>query len=172
MSNDFKAFLATNGIHHQQTFAYTPLQNSVFERMNRTLKDIIRAMLRHKNIYADFWAEALVTAAYVRNRVTIRSLQRKKTSFTYGLGKPPTYSHLRVFGSRCWNKIIHPSLQSLDDRACKAVMLGYATNQNAYKLWDTNKEEIVVSCDVKFQETGDLESYIGTADDMLAPDTS
>ncbi len=31
-------------------------------------------------------------------------------------------------------------------------MLGYATNQKAYKLWDVSKGEITVSRDVLFDE--------------------
>ncbi len=37
LSNDFKMYLADHGIQHQLTVAYTPQQNGVAERMNRTL---------------------------------------------------------------------------------------------------------------------------------------
>ena len=37
LSNDFKEFLADHGIKHELTVAYTPQQNGVAERMNRTL---------------------------------------------------------------------------------------------------------------------------------------
>lgn len=47
LSNDFKKFLAENGINHELTVAYTPQQNGVAERMNRTLLDLTRAMLHH-----------------------------------------------------------------------------------------------------------------------------
>eukprot|EP00171_Calliarthron_tuberculosum_P004362 IDg4362t1 len=48
-SNAFKTHLERNGIHQQFTVAHTPQQNKVAERMNRTLKDLVRAMLLHKN---------------------------------------------------------------------------------------------------------------------------
>ncbi len=91
MSDQFKNFLEKNGIHHQQTCAYTPQQNGVAERMNRTLKDLIRAMLKHKNVPTEFWAEALVTAAYVRNRVTSRSLPKNTNTFPPLVWKTPQY---------------------------------------------------------------------------------
>ncbi len=100
MSSEFKAFLEDNGIHHQQTCAYTPQQNGVAERMNRTLKDITRSMLKYKNAADEFWAEAVVTAAYIRNRMTSRSLPKNKTPFHLWFGKPPNISHLRMFGSK------------------------------------------------------------------------
>ncbi len=152
LSNEFKGFMTQNGIHHQQTCAYTPQQNGVAERMNRTLKDLVRAMLFHRNVPEEFWAEALCTAAYIRNRVTTKSLPKNKTPFHIWLEKVPDVSHLRVFGSRCWYKINQPNLRSLDVRAREAMMLGYATNQKAYKLWDLSKGEVAVSRDVVFEE--------------------
>ncbi len=91
-------------------------------------------MLLHKNASDEFWAEALSTAAYIRSRVTSRSLNKTETSFYLWFGKTSDVAHLRVFGSTCWYKVNHPSLGSLDRRACKAIFLGYATNQKAYKL--------------------------------------
>ena len=53
-----------NGIQHQ------PQQNGVAERLNRTLVESARAMLSHSNLPNRFWAEAVSTAAYLRNRTT------------------------------------------------------------------------------------------------------
>ena len=61
LSNDFKQYLSENGIHHQLTVAYTPQQNGVAERMNRTLLDLVRSMLHHKSLPKHFWADALAT---------------------------------------------------------------------------------------------------------------
>ena len=53
---------------------YTPQQNGVAERMNRTLMDCVRSLLHWSNLDKKFWAEALSTAVYIRNRVYSRSL--------------------------------------------------------------------------------------------------
>eukprot|EP00171_Calliarthron_tuberculosum_P021000 IDg21000t1 len=53
-SNAFKTHLERNGIHQQFTVAHTPQQNGAAERMNRTLKDFVRAMLLHKNVPEEF----------------------------------------------------------------------------------------------------------------------
>ena len=152
LSSEFKQFLHDKGIHHQQTCAYTPQQNGVAERMNRTLKDLVRAMLHHKRVSHEFWAEALSTATYIRNRVTSRGLPPNTTPFLLWFGRKPNVSHLRVFGSKCWYKVPDAKLRNLDSRACDAVMIGYASNHKAYKLWDVNKNEVVVSRDVLFDE--------------------
>ncbi len=166
LSNEFKNFLVDKGIHHQRTCSYTPQQNGVAERMNRTLKDLVRAMLKHMNIANEFWAEALSTAAYIRNRVTSRSLPKNKTPFHIWFKKAPDLSHLRVFGSKCWYKENNPNLGSLDSRAREALMLGYAANQKAYKLRDTNKGEIAVSRDVVFNENGTISNECKKRNDI------
>ena len=63
------------------TSAYTPEQNGVAERLNRTLMNLVRSMLAHKTINNRFWAEALATAVYVRNRVTSSLLPPNTTPY-------------------------------------------------------------------------------------------
>ncbi len=86
MSNEFRAYLAEHGIHHQLTVAHTPQQNGVVERMNCTVMNLARSMLHHKNMDERFWAEALATAVYVRNRVTSRRLLLISLLITSGWG--------------------------------------------------------------------------------------
>lgn len=58
--------MTDHGIQHQKTYAHTPWQNGVAERMNRTLKELVRAMIHPKAIGIEMWAEAITTAAYIR----------------------------------------------------------------------------------------------------------
>src|SRR5215469_9456007 len=50
VSHAFKAYLKSNGIHHQTTVAYTPEQNGVAERANRTIVERARSMLHAQGI--------------------------------------------------------------------------------------------------------------------------
>ena len=47
---------------------YSPQQNGVAERKNRTILDMVRSMLKSKNMPKEFWAEAVQCAVYVQNR--------------------------------------------------------------------------------------------------------
>ena len=157
-SNEFSEFLITHGITRQTTAPYTPQQNGVSERMNRTLKDLIRAMLHHNSVPADFWAEALDCAAYVRNRVTSRGIPSDKTPFELWMGRKPDISHLKVFGSQCWYKVPQIRLTSLNSRSSPAMMIGYSKTQKAYKLWDDQTNTVVISRDVVFDESASDET--------------
>lgn len=171
ISAEYTTFLSDNGIIHQKTCAYTPQQNGVAERMNRTLKDLVRAMLHHKAIDTDFWAEALNTAAYIRNRVTSRGIPSNTTPYELWYSKKPSVSHMRIFGSKCWYKVPNEKVKSLDRRANEAIMLGYATGQKGYKLWDVNKHKVVVSRDVKFEELP-VSSSVKESEDTTNDDPS
>ena len=48
--------------------AYSPQQNGVAERKNRTIMEIAKAMLKEKGVPNIFWAEAINTAVYILNR--------------------------------------------------------------------------------------------------------
>ena len=61
-NEDFLAFCKQERIQRQFTVAYTPQQNRVAERMNRTLTERIRAMLRTAGLPNSFWAEVAKTA--------------------------------------------------------------------------------------------------------------
>jgi len=66
----FKEFKALKdcGIHHQKTAPYTPEQNGVAERANRTIVERARCMLHERSVDLGLWAEAISTATYLKNR--------------------------------------------------------------------------------------------------------
>ena len=67
-SRSFQAHLKACGVRHELTVPKTPEQNGVAERLNRTLVETTRAMLLDAKLPHEFWAEAISTAAYLRNR--------------------------------------------------------------------------------------------------------
>ena len=151
-SNSFKSYLKEHGIEHQHTVAYTPQQNGVAERANRTLLDLVRSLLHHKKVAKKFWAEALSTAVYVCNRVTTRALPLDKTPHHLWKGSSPDLSHLRVFGARCWYILPKKKVKKLDARGRLAVMMGYPSGCKGYKLLDVETQNFVISRDVYFDE--------------------
>src|SRR5579862_5767371 len=63
--------LAKEGVKFEWTTPYTPEQNGVSERLNRTLVTLARAMLINARLPYKFWGEAVKTACYLRNRIPI-----------------------------------------------------------------------------------------------------
>ncbi|XP_060195162.1 uncharacterized protein LOC132624392 [Lycium barbarum] len=61
MSNEFISFCEENGIHRELTTPYTPEQNGVAERKNRTVVEMGRSMMHSRGVPKCFWAEAVAT---------------------------------------------------------------------------------------------------------------
>jgi transposase InsO family protein len=66
-SHEFVQFFRERGIKHEFTAPYSPEQNGVEERKNRTIQERIVSMLHHFGLSEGFWAEALLTAAHIIN---------------------------------------------------------------------------------------------------------
>ena len=66
------------------------------ERKNRTLAEMVNAMLSNSGLSEGFWGEAMLTSCYILNRVP-----NKRNSITpYDLWnkRTPNLSHFRVWG--------------------------------------------------------------------------
>eukprot|EP00171_Calliarthron_tuberculosum_P015626 IDg15626t1 len=72
-------------------------------------------MLLHKNVPEKFWADTVVTAAYIQNRTTSRGLQSDMNPYSLWYGAKPDLSHLRVFGSKLSRDVIFDERPSTDD---------------------------------------------------------
>ena len=67
VNNKFINFCIEHGIQLQHTVPYTPQQNGVAERKNRTLKEMANCMLQSKGLSLNFWVEAINCANYIEN---------------------------------------------------------------------------------------------------------
>jgi transposase InsO family protein len=79
-NSQIEGFLEDEGIKHEFSSPYTPQQNGVVERKNRTLLDMARTMLDEYKTPDRFWAEAINTACYSINRLYLHRIL-KKTSY-------------------------------------------------------------------------------------------
>ena len=131
-STSLRKFCELNGIVHEVTAPYTPEQNGIAERKNRTLKDMMNAMLISSGMPTNMWGEAILSACYVLNRVPHKKLD--KTPYELWKGFKPNLSHLKVWG--CLGKIGVPSFQrsKIGPKTVDAVFIGYASNSAAYRL--------------------------------------
>jgi hypothetical protein len=79
-NSQIEGFLEDEGIKHEFSSLYTPQQNGVVERKNRTLLDMARTMLDESKTSDRFWSEAINTACYAINRLYLHRIL-KKTSY-------------------------------------------------------------------------------------------
>ena len=75
LNQDLITWCNTRGIDVQCTAPYSPSQNGVAERMNRTLIELMQAMLTATDLPKYLWEPAVEHAVYICNRSFITSLQ-------------------------------------------------------------------------------------------------
>ncbi|KAK8628128.1 hypothetical protein V6N13_063840 [Hibiscus sabdariffa] len=125
----FKKFKAltevqNEGIEHHLTVGYTPQQNGVSERKNRTVMEMARCILMEKNLPKKFWAEAVRTTVYLLNRLLTKAIQDKNPVEAW-FGRKASAKHLRVFGSIFYAHIPVQKRSKLDAKAERGIFLGY-----------------------------------------------
>jgi transposase InsO family protein len=140
------------GVKHEFSVKYTPEQNRVVERKNRTLIDMARSMLLEYNVSDTFWAEAINTACHASNRLYCHRLL-KKTPYELLIGKKPNISHFRVFGCKCYILKKDTPLSKFQSKCDEGFLLGYSLNSKAYRVYNQSSGLVEEISDVEFDET-------------------
>ncbi|KAK1561685.1 hypothetical protein QYE76_017663 [Lolium multiflorum] len=144
-------FVDDEGIKHEFSAPYTPQQNGVVERKNRTIIEMARTMLSEFNSPHNFWGEAISTAVHYSNRLFLRPLHNK-TPYELLTGNKPNVMYIRVFGCKCLVKNNKGKLGKFETRTIEGTFVGYAENSHAYRYYNKSTGAIEVSCDVVFLE--------------------
>jgi transposase InsO family protein len=134
ISKGFEGFLKAHGIEKQTSTPYRPQQNGVGERVNRTLVEMARSMLHAQNLKKSLWAEAVVNAAYTRNRCPSRALPSITPEEAWS-GRKPCISHMCVFGCIAYAMVPDEKRGKLDAKGTKCLFLGYCEGTKASK-WE------------------------------------
>jgi hypothetical protein len=150
--SQIEGFLEEEGIKHEFSSPYTPQQNGVVERKNRTLLDMARTMLDEYKTSDRFWAEAVNTACYAINGLYLHRIL-KKTSYELLTGKKLNVSYFRVFGSKCFILVKRGRKTKFAPKAVEGFLHGYDSNTRAYRVFNKSTGLVEVSCDIVFDET-------------------
>ncbi|XP_078436651.1 uncharacterized protein LOC144707428 [Wolffia australiana] len=144
---------SSRGIIHQTTCPYTSQQNGVAERKHRHLLDMTRTLLIEMGVPHYLWADALLTSAYLLNRlpssplggeVPLHRLHPDRELFTL----PP-----RTFGCVAFVHDHFPNLSKLAPHSLKGVFVVYSRTQKGYRVYFPDQRRYLVSPDVTFFET-------------------
>ncbi|MCO5596415.1 hypothetical protein L7F22_050477 [Adiantum nelumboides] len=131
---------------------YTPQQNGITERKNRSLMEMARCVLKAKSLPHRLWMEAVACAAHVLNKCLTLTL-KTITPYEAWYDRKPSISYLRVFGCLAYAHIPQHLRGKLDDKAVKCIFLGYSSGSKGYKLYSSAINKIFESRDVIFAET-------------------
>uniref|UniRef100_A0AAV1VJI6 Integrase catalytic domain-containing protein n=1 Tax=Peronospora matthiolae TaxID=2874970 RepID=A0AAV1VJI6_9STRA len=164
-TNSLQDFYEVEGIEQQTTVPYAHQANGTAERAIRTIVTIGRSMLHHAKLDKCFWAEAAMTAVYVKNRLPSPKIPHK-TPFEIVYSSKPSVKHMRVFG--CQAYILTPKEKRLkwDPKARAGLFLGYEEVSKAYRVYDIEAGQVMISRDVNFDESAFGMSMLISDDDV------
>ena len=151
-NTNIEEFLNEEGIKHEFSVPYTPQQNSVVERKNRTLIEIVRAMLNEYKTPTNYWAKAVSMACHAINRLYLYKI-KEKTAYELLTGNKPKVHYFRVFGSKCFILNKKSKSSKFAPKVDEGFVLSYGTNEHGYHVFNKTTGNVEMAIDVTFDET-------------------
>ena len=81
-------------------------------------------MLNDSNLSNTFWTQVIHIGVHILNRAQIRTW-RNMTPYELWKGRPTTFKHFCIFGSKFYIKINDEKLEKFDSRYDEGIFLGY-----------------------------------------------
>jgi hypothetical protein len=148
LSHEFSSHLKSWRIVPQLTPPGTPQRNSISERRNRTLLDMVRSMMSQSDLPLSFWGYSLETSAFTLNREPSKSVV--KTPYEMWTSKTPNLSFLENLGCEVYVK----KLQSdkLTPKSDKCIFVGYPKETLRYYFYNRSECKVFVARNDVFLE--------------------
>jgi hypothetical protein len=150
-SKEFNEYCSMNGIKRQLMATYTPQQNGVAERKNRTIMNIVRSILSEKHIPREFWPEAVNWCIHTLNRSPTAAVKEVTPEEAWS-GVKPSVGYFRVFGCIGHVHVPHEKRTKLDSRSTKCVLLGVSEETKGYRMFNPLTKKLIINRDVIFEE--------------------
>nr|GEX57039.1 hypothetical protein [Tanacetum cinerariifolium] len=149
---EYKKGLPKKAKTPQLTPSYTPQHNGVFERINRTLFDMVRSMMNLTTLPLSFWNYALESAIRILNMVPTKKVD--KTPYVLWYGKVLNLSYLKVWG--CEAPVKRDTPNKLQQRSVKCIFIGYTKETMEVSGRAVNLEEIQDEDTSPFEITSEI----------------
>jgi hypothetical protein len=151
VSNNLLSFCDQEVIQKVFSQTYSPNQNGVVERRNRSLLEMARCMLLGKNVPTSLWAEAVNYSCYLQNRIPCRA-DPHSTPNTLFYDAVPDLSKVRELGTIAYLHQSVPNRDKLSSKTKLCIFVGIEESSGLYRLYEPASSRIHLSQDVDFHE--------------------
>ncbi|GJY34906.1 retrovirus-related pol polyprotein from transposon TNT 1-94 [Tanacetum coccineum] len=170
---ELESFCDEKEISQNFSSPYTPEQNGVAERKNRTLIEAVRTILNGLVLLNNFWTEAVTIVCYTQNRSIIVK-RYDRTPYEIFRERILDISYFHVFGCLVYihNHKDHVHLGKFDAKANDGYFLGYSFNSKAFKVFNTRRQQIEETYHVTFYKSMEAIRLTNTSVDEIGIDDS
>nr|GEW91297.1 ribonuclease H-like domain-containing protein [Tanacetum cinerariifolium] len=150
-NSEMNQFCQLKRIKRVFSVARTPQQNEVAKMKNKTLIEAAMTILTDSLLPTKFWAEAVNTACYVQNRVSVTKPQNK-TPYELLIGRSPNLEFMRPFG--CLVTILNTldHLGKFDEKADEGFLVGCSVNSKAFRVFNSRTRKVEENMHFNFLE--------------------
>jgi len=142
VTREMPDWYSSAGIDYEVTPPYSSQSNGAAERVNPTLKEMVRSALADAGVGQELWAEALAAAVFVRNRSPHAGRDVKPWEvFT---GEKPDKSGSRVWGSKAYALLPDKQQLEMNAKTMKGFMVGYGAKSVGYRVMNLTDNTVVV----------------------------
>ncbi|GJY13966.1 retrovirus-related pol polyprotein from transposon TNT 1-94 [Tanacetum coccineum] len=159
------------GISQNFSFPYTPEQNGVAERKNRTLIKATRTMLNGSLLSKHFWTEEVRIACYTQNKSIIVKIH-DKTPYEIFRERIPNISYFYAFGCHVFIYNHKDHLGKFNAKADDGYLLGYSFVSKAFIIFNTRSQQIKETYHVTFDKSMKAIRFIIISVDKIRIDDS
>nr|GEW57012.1 hypothetical protein [Tanacetum cinerariifolium] len=145
-------FYDEKGISQNFFSPYTPKQNGVTERKNRTLIEAAKTMLSGSVFSKKYWTEVIATACYTQNRSTIMK-RHLKNPYDIFRKRIPNINFLHVFECPVYIHNHKDRLGKFDEKDDDGYLLGYSLVSKALRVFNTRRYQTEETYHITFDET-------------------
>nr|GEV52164.1 retrovirus-related Pol polyprotein from transposon TNT 1-94 [Tanacetum cinerariifolium] len=170
-NHELESFCDEKGISQNFSSPYTPKQNDVAKRKNKTLIKAVRTMLNSSVLSKHFRTKAVRKACYTQNISIILKIHNK-TPYELFRERIPDISYFYMFGCHVFihNHKFH--LGKFDAKADDGYFLGYSFVLKAFKIYNMRRKQIKETYHVTFDKSMDTIRFTHTPKDEIGIDDS
>lgn len=155
-SNSFRGMCQRNGITDTRAAPYHHEHQGRVERFNRTIMNIVRALIFESGAPVELWPVAAEHANFLLNRFPTKA-NEFRTPYERWFGRLPDVSHIRMFGCLAYVKIEVPGQTKLDPRSKMVFIVG--NTETGYLVYDPTTKRLERSSSVVVDESKTFKDF-------------